>query len=97
MAGVGRMGASVEAFLAELAVLPLGVFLAVQAGAWGRDRSTSSHLGSRNWSRTFGARLCALNYQSSQVISDALWPKHDPGLLRPSDGHAPLHTHMYVA
>lgn len=40
MAGVGRMGASVEALLAELAVVSLGVFLAVQAGAWGRDEST---------------------------------------------------------
>lgn len=33
MAGVGRMGASVEAHLAELAVVSLSVFLAVQAGA----------------------------------------------------------------
>lgn len=43
MAGVGRMGASVESLLAELAVVPLGVSLAVQADAWGRDRSTSNH------------------------------------------------------
>jgi len=42
MAGMGRTGASVEALLAELAVVSLGVLLAVQAGAWGRDRSTSN-------------------------------------------------------
>lgn len=83
MAGVGRMGASVEAHLAELAVVSLSVFLAVQAGAWGRDESTSN----RSAAGTGAEHLeqestwSALNYQSSQVILDTLRPKHDPGLL----------------
>lgn len=38
------MGASVESLLAELAVVPLGVLLALQAGAWGRDRSTKKNI-----------------------------------------------------
>lgn len=33
LAAVGRMGAPIETFLAELTVLPLGVSVAVQAGA----------------------------------------------------------------
>lgn len=70
IAGVGRMGASVEALLAELAVVSLGVLLAVQAGAWGRGRSTSNRFSSRNWSRTFGARICMERSQLSELTDD---------------------------
>lgn len=94
MAGVGRIGASVEALLAELAVVSLSVFLAEQAGAWGRDRSTSNRLAAGTGAEHLEQESAwsALNYQSSPVILDAPWPTHDRGLLWPSDGRPPLHT-----
>lgn len=82
-AAVAAVGAPVESLLAELAVLPLGVVLAVQAGAWGRDRSTKTHLAAGTGAEHLEQESAwsTLNYQSSQVILDALRPKHDPGLL----------------
>lgn len=49
---MAAVGAPVEATPAELAVLPLRVVLAVQAGAWGKSTAASWQ---QNWSRAFGA------------------------------------------
>lgn len=83
MAGVGRTHTSVEALLAELAVVSLSVLLAVQAGAWGRGRSTSNHSAAGTGAEHLEQEpACStLNYQCSQVGLDTLRPKHDPGLF----------------
>ena len=83
LAAVGRMGAPIETFLAELTVLPLGVPVAVQAGACGMERRTSKHsaAGTRAEHLEQEPTWNTLHYQSSQVVLDALWPKRDPGLL----------------
>lgn len=82
LAAVDRVGAEIETLLAELTVLPLGVLLAVQAGACRTERRTSKHsaagTGAEHLERE--SSWNALNYLSSQVVLDALWPKHDPGL-----------------
>lgn len=43
LAAMGRMCALIETLLAELTVLPLGVLVAVQAGACRMERRTSKH------------------------------------------------------
>lgn len=81
LAAVGRVGDLIETLLAELTVLPLGVLLAVQAGACGTER-TSKHSAAGTGAEHLEQESTwnSLNYQSSQVVLDALWPKHDPGL-----------------
>lgn len=83
MAGVGRTCASVEALLAELAVVSLGVLLAVQAGAWEKGRSTRNCLAAGTGAEHLEQEPAwsTLNYLCSQVVLDTLWPKHDPGLF----------------
>lgn len=96
LAAMGRMCALIETLLAELTVLPLGVLVAVQAGACRMERRTSKHsaAGTRAEHLEQESMWNTFHYQSSQVVLDALWPKHDPGLLRPSDAH-PLAPHIH--
>lgn len=70
VAGVGSVGASVEALLAELAVVSLRVVLALQAGPWGRGRSTSSRSAAGTGAEHLEQESArsALNSHSSQVI-----------------------------
>lgn len=94
MAGAGRchagagavlaaVAAAIETLLAELTVPPLGVLLAVHAGACGTERRTGKHSAAGTGAEHLEQESTwnTLNYQSSQVVLHALWPKHDPGLL----------------
>lgn len=79
---LAAVGALIETLLAELTVLPLRVLLAVQAGACGTER-TSKHSAAGTGAEHLEQESTwnTLNYQSSQVVLDALWPKYEPGLL----------------
>lgn len=79
---LAAVGAAIETLLAELTVLPLRVLLAVQAGACRIERRTGKHSAAGTGAEHLEQESTwnTLNYQSSQVVLDALWPKHDPGL-----------------
>lgn len=86
-AAVAGVGTSVEAVLAELAVLPLRVALAVQAGAWGEEHKQP--VSGRNWSRTFGARMGLERQQLSELTGGLGCP---PAKTQPWDQSWPLLT-----